>query len=666
MKAYRAKKYADAVLLFENILAEKRQDEQALYYAALCYLHLQQATTAYDYLKMIPKSQATFLDEYYYWLSRAAYMQHLFEESKTILNSYLNERGSRKFIKEATTLLTHINYALELQQKPVLFNIENIRNINSLANESVPVGYAGTQRFWFIRKKRNQPSESKTAPEKEGWFIAQQQTNGQWTRQLEDNINKNNFAVLQWIEHERSVLVLKGGKLYMVKPSPTGWQVLRELDVPFRETSRPLAATLYDQSRKLIFSAFNPETSSLDLFYTELKTDGVWSVPYPIVEINSTRDEYTPFFANDTQTLYFSSKGWNSIGGFDIFTTRYDPAKKRWTMPENIGFPINSAGDDYWMQIYGQKGLLASNRSGSVGGEDIYLFFPLTKILLTGKITGRRGEPLSNTTIQFLYQNKSIQVRTDAFGYYKIELPVETDIQARIWLQGKIQYQENFRISNPETGSNTQTLQRHFNLQTSQATDAKPTSEQQETTAFVFTINGNVKDAIQKQPLRATVKLIDVSSAKTVKFTSTDANGKFNFYLEKPVEAYFIEVIARGFLSYWQTGEQLGKEEHTITLQPIASETNWHIPAISFDAQSDKFKHSAIPVLDKLSMFLLENGTLKVQVRCPEGTAQMGEKRAASIASYLIQKGVSPTRISTGTISNSSLIDTGIELYILP
>jgi tetratricopeptide (TPR) repeat protein/outer membrane protein OmpA-like peptidoglycan-associated protein len=666
MKAYKAKKYADAVLLLESILAENRQDEQALYYAALCYLQLQQAGTAYDYLKLIPKGQAIFLDDYFYWLGRASYMNHRFEESKSVLNAYLTKQGSKKFTKDATALLTLLDYATDLMQKPASFSIESAQGINTIANESMPISYTGAQRLWFIRKGKNSSASTKTATEKEGWFLAQKQSDSRWKRVSEENLEKNSFTALQWIDSERSMLTLKGGKLSLMQPTASGWQVLRELNIQFKEASRPLAATLYDQNRKLIFSAFNPETGSLDLFYTELK-EGIWSVPHAIMEINSTRDEFTPFFSSDSRTLYFSSKGWNSIGGFDIFKTQYDPIKKRWSTPENVGFPVSSTGDDYWLQIHGDKGFFVSNRSGGMGGDDIYQFFPLTRLTITGKISGKRGEPLAVSQIQFLFQGKSIQTKTDANGYYKAEVPIETDLQLRIWQQGKLQYQENFRISATDA-SNRKSIQYNFSMQAEKATAtvtelvAENTGEAE---AIVFAINGNVKDATQKQPLRATIKLIDIETSKTVKFTSTDANGRFNFYLDKPINTYFIEVTARGFLPHWQLGEQIGKNEYSIMLQPIANETNWLIPSVGFEGPTDNLNAASIPILDKISTFLLENGMLQVQIRYPEGSSRMGEKRAKALQTYLAQKGVASDRLSIGVLPNSTSNNRGIELHIL-
>jgi hypothetical protein len=73
-----------------------------------------------------------------------------------------------------------------------------------------------------------------------------------------------------------------------------------------------------------------------------------WGLPELLNEIINTKyDEEFPFFDVKTSTLYFSSNGHSSMGGYDIFRSVYDWNSKTWTRPENLGFPINSPYDDY-------------------------------------------------------------------------------------------------------------------------------------------------------------------------------------------------------------------------------------------------------------------------------------------------------------------------------
>lgn len=72
-----------------------------------------------------------------------------------------------------------------------------------------------------------------------------------------------------------------------------------------------------------------------------------WGIPEPLTDLNTPFDEEYPYFDAHTSTLYFSSKGYSSMGGYDIFKSTYDWNSKTWSKPENLGFPINSPFDDY-------------------------------------------------------------------------------------------------------------------------------------------------------------------------------------------------------------------------------------------------------------------------------------------------------------------------------
>ena len=78
--------------------------------------------------------------------------------------------------------------------------------------------------------------------------------------------------------------------------------------------------------------------------------------------INSKYDESHPYLCNNGMTLYFSSTGHNSIGGYDIFVSHFDLIKKIWSKPTNVGYPLNTPYD---------------NIAISFSENIIYIFLPL-------------------------------------------------------------------------------------------------------------------------------------------------------------------------------------------------------------------------------------------------------------------------------------------------
>lgn len=84
-----------------------------------------------------------------------------------------------------------------------------------------------------------------------------------------------------------------------------------------------------------------------DIYFVNRLPNGNWSKPQPMpAPINTEYDEDYPFLHPNGRTLYFSSKGHNSMGGYDVFKTTYDSETQTWSKPENLEFPINSPDDD--------------------------------------------------------------------------------------------------------------------------------------------------------------------------------------------------------------------------------------------------------------------------------------------------------------------------------
>lgn len=129
---------------------------------------------------------------------------------------------------------------------------------------------------------------------------------------------------------------------------------------------------------KLYFSKLNKNTQrrALHLAY---KFGDNWEKAQPIAGLDQDEeDQDFPFVLNDGVTLYFAAQGNQSIGGYDLFVTRYDPDKKEFLRAENLGMPFNSPANDYLLAFDETRnlGFLVTDRRQPADSVCIYTFIP--------------------------------------------------------------------------------------------------------------------------------------------------------------------------------------------------------------------------------------------------------------------------------------------------
>lgn len=128
-------------------------------------------------------------------------------------------------------------------------------------------------------------------------------------------------------------------------------------------------------------------------------------------DINTEGNDDFPYVRSDG-SLYFSSDGHPGMGGLDIFraTAVGDPADMRWKV-ENMGFPINSAGDDFGITFgKGEDGFFSSNRGDARGYDHIYSFeYDPVRITIEGLVMDKDEEPVKNAIIRIVGNDGSNQ-----------------------------------------------------------------------------------------------------------------------------------------------------------------------------------------------------------------------------------------------------------------
>lgn len=174
-------------------------------------------------------------------------------------------------------------------------------------------------------------------------------------------------------------------------------------------------AALSNDGNTLYFASDMPGgVGGTDIWYSDKQGDGKWGTPVNCgPAINSPEEEEFPTIAPDG-SLYFSSKGWTGMGGFDIFHAT--GSKTQWSTPENLRYPTNSPEDDFYF-VAGNNGntYFASNRPGGKGSDDIYSItspeiYTLTKVpvALVIPFTGTVCPSLNDACIYIFNKQRGI------------------------------------------------------------------------------------------------------------------------------------------------------------------------------------------------------------------------------------------------------------------
>ncbi|MEI6576923.1 MAG: hypothetical protein WCO63_12170 [Bacteroidota bacterium] len=127
---------------------------------------------------------------------------------------------------------------------------------------------------------------------------------------------------------------------------------------------------------EVYFSSYGDDRKNgRDIFHAYRQPDGSWGKPLRVEgAINTPYDEAFPYLLPDGKTMYFCSKGHNSMGGYDIFLSRLDTVRKLWMKPENLDFAINTPFDDLLFVSDKSKRIayFASNRSTTGDQVTVY------------------------------------------------------------------------------------------------------------------------------------------------------------------------------------------------------------------------------------------------------------------------------------------------------
>ncbi len=209
--------------------------------------------------------------------------------------------------------------------------------------------------------------------------------NGRWTSPvpLPSSVNSRSYEEVSGFSSDGQIL-------YYLKSSERGFKIMTDtfsgqegivyngiFDGPSDPGSGGNDITFFNDSICLFSSDRPGGFGGYDLYISMLSNDN-WTQPINLgPAINTFYNERFPFLTRNGQMLLFSSDNLESIGGFDIFRASFDPIELTWSLPENLGLPINSSLDDTHIVLApdGMTAFISSNRKDSHGDFDLYRVF---------------------------------------------------------------------------------------------------------------------------------------------------------------------------------------------------------------------------------------------------------------------------------------------------
>jgi len=199
--------------------------------------------------------------------------------------------------------------------------------------------------------------------------------------------------------------------------------------------------------------------NSLDIYISH-KTDEGWSEPEKLPDIiNTPYDEAFPFLSEDGSTLYFSSKGHNSIGGYDIFKSTYNSKNNTWSEPINLDFPINTPFDEimYASDRYDETAFFASTRESQSSQIGVY------RILLDKNPLTREVKDLND-----IYSSASLNIDPTAMA----ELTKRQEVRANSMID-TTDIRENITAYNDSANNTDQLISNSIKLLDEKSVEAE-------------------------------------------------------------------------------------------------------------------------------------------------------------------------------------------------
>ena len=412
-----SKSYLKAIPVFKTLL--QTEENTNLYYKlGLCYFNLNKEISAIPYFEkaikdVYKKYNVTNISlthasvDAYYYFAKSQHVNGNIILAFEFYNKFFDvckKKNPLRCKAYAGILQCEIAYdLLKHKTNDIIWGLGD--TINTTANEYRPVMTSdGTSIFFTSARLRPDKTNRNfinpaTGTYFEDIYVSDKTEDGKWTE-------PNYLPFCKPTQNEASIsTTFNGDKLFVYNGhSGNGDVYTSEVEFLDFENLKPFPAKDLNTNQNESHASLSADGKYLffvsdrkggfggdDIYRMKKLPDGTWSKAQNLGStINSKFDEVSPFIGSDNRTLYFSSNGVKSMGGYDIFMSQQN-VLEIWSEPKNLGFPLNSTDDDLYYSTTpdGFTGMFSSDRNLNQN-HDIY--FSQTSVSYYKNVTIFKGQ----------------------------------------------------------------------------------------------------------------------------------------------------------------------------------------------------------------------------------------------------------------------------------
>ncbi len=554
---------------------------------------------AEKYFNRVYRQHPAYRFDLEYWIGSSYQFGLKFDKALDFYGRYkaklaktsTNYSGKDKIpMKEVDRRIEECNNGKEFVAQPKPYSIVNLGSeINSEYDDYGPVVNSDETQIIFTTRRRdgninenvwddNKPYEDIFISKKAGstWEKASNIGTSLNTKYNNSNLTLSPSGKMLFVYNDG---VGEGDIFFSELKSDGSWTMPKALpgiiNSPYRESS----VSMTKDESTIYFASERPGGLGISDIYSAKKNGrGAWSIIKNLGPgINTEYEEDSPYIDYDGKTLYFSSMGRKGMGGRDLFkSTLVDAEKNTWTEPENMGYPVNTPDDDLFITGTStpNRFYFASERAGGLGYSDIYLV---------------TEEPKKDTAVA----HEPVVVR-------------------------------------------------------------EPVKKETHIHKFILT----VLDAETNQPVKAKARMKGADNSTIASLNV--AEGVHEFVIMSPTPKKYIVYIELDGYIFENLGLLLGgatggeaKEEKTILLRKIKTGEISVLRHVFFDTGKATLKPESADELDKLVNMMEQNTKVRLEIGGHTDNigghdinVQLSQQRANSVKTYLISQGIEAKRIA--------------------